>query len=327
MDDNRRDRNLSSRFHLQRINLRRFNVLLYVLDEAVPVEGSPLPRDSEEPLGPGVYAAFLEGKPYPGQLGGHFYRATFQEREMQARLDIPGLYVSDASEISDYEVPPDIMATALQRDRGVCCLTGRADFPTVVKWIIPPAVANQLYPCTEWDRQPFRTPENTLTLCSALVGPFQENILSVDFEDAARIVTFQDLPSDVPPLLTHLHQPAQAAARFWHRNLKWSLQVHFSGGDVCFEPQDPDPLDLMEELAEDEADLTEDKWHSGVGAEVLAEYMEQRMCLLSGFHSGSEGGPDEERGGSVSDEEEDDDGYLSVHSSDASSPVSASSFI
>jgi hypothetical protein len=130
--------------------------------------------------------------------------------------------------------------------------------------------------------------------------------------------------------LTHLHQPEQAAARFWHRNLKWSLQVHFSGGDVCsmcFEPQDPNPLDLMEELAEDEADLTEDKWHSGVGAEVLAEYMEQRMCLLSGSDSGSEGGSDEERRESVSDEEEDDDGYLSMHSSDASGPISDSSFI
>ena len=83
----------------------------------------------------------------------------------------------------------------------------------------------------------------------------------------------------------------------------------------------------MEELAEDEANLTEDKWHSGVGAEVLAEYMEQRMCLLSGSDSGSEGGSDEDRRGWVSDEEDDDDGYLSVHSSDASGPISDSSFI
>lgn len=48
---------------------------------------------------------------------------------------------------------------------------------------------------------------------------------------------------------------------------------------MSLEPQNPPPSVLMEELAEEDADLTDPKWHSAVGAEVLEEYMQQKMTL------------------------------------------------
>ncbi|KAJ6562561.1 hypothetical protein B0H19DRAFT_1260128 [Mycena capillaripes] len=188
------------------------------------------------------------------------------------------------------------MAAASLRDRGVCCFTGRKDLPTRVMWIIPPAVGDELYPRElEKNKEAFRTVDNALTLCTALAGAFNQNLLSVDVEDASRIVTFQELPS-APPLLSHLSSEP-GAGRFWHLNFKWTLQVHFVGGDVSFEPQDPSPEALMDELVEEEADLTNAKWHSGVGAEVLAEYMEQRMSVLQALStSGDEACSDDEAG-------------------------------
>ncbi|KAJ7247113.1 hypothetical protein B0H12DRAFT_1125260 [Mycena haematopus] len=35
----------------------------------------------------------------------------------------------------------------------------------------------------------------------------------------------------------------------------------------------------MDELVEDRADLQDAKWQSGVGAEVLAEFIRQTICL------------------------------------------------
>ena len=66
---------------------------------------------------------------------------------------------------------------------------------------------------------------------------------------------------------------------FWRLHFKWTLGAHFLGGDICYEKQDPSPEDLMDELAEDCADLNDPKWQSGVGAEVLAEFIQQQMCL------------------------------------------------
>jgi hypothetical protein len=44
----------------------------------------------------------------------------------------------------------------------------------------------------------------------------------------------------------------------------------------------------MEKLAEEYADFGDPKWHSGVGAEVLEEYMQQKMTLsrILGSESG-----------------------------------------
>jgi hypothetical protein len=146
-------------------------------------------------------------------------------------------------------------------------------------------------------KEDHKTVENAITLCTALIEPFTENMFSVDVEvrvapslcttwsevecqDNNRIVTFQNLPVQLyaPPLLSNLpsKQDQPASHKFWHMNLKWMLNVHFLGGDAEHEPH-PDPTDLMEELAEDLADPTDPKWHSGIGAEVWEEFLEQKM--------------------------------------------------
>lgn len=77
---------------------------------------------------------------------------------------------------------------------------------------------------------------------------------------------------------------------FWRLHFKWTLGVHFLGGDISFEEQDPHPQQLMDELADDCADLQDLKWRSGVGAEVLAEFLGQQMCLKrAGFDDDSDG--------------------------------------
>ena len=77
---------------------------------------------------------------------------------------------------------------------------------------------------------------------------------------------------------------------FWRLHFKWTLGVHFPGGDIYYEKQDTPPQDLMDELVDNCADLNDPKWQSGVGAEVLAEFIQQQMSLKwTGSDDGSDG--------------------------------------
>ncbi|KAJ7222767.1 hypothetical protein B0H12DRAFT_299420 [Mycena haematopus] len=131
----------------------------------------------------------------------------------------------------------------------------------------------------------YRTVDNAITVCSTLVEPFMENTFSIDVQDNSRIVPFVDLPTrapTAPPLPSHLPRPdhcGSPTAAFWHLHFKRTLSVHFNGGDVSLEPHDPSPQALMDELVEDCADLQDGKWQSGVGAEVLAEFMRQTISM------------------------------------------------
>ncbi|KAJ7814969.1 hypothetical protein B0H14DRAFT_2848988 [Mycena olivaceomarginata] len=295
IDDHYGDR---PNFQLRKINLKRLDLLRYVVDDTTPVDGPPLPRDSVELLGPGVYGPFLVDGPYMGQVGHRDRRATFQEREMQALHGDPGL-PAEPSVLLHNEMSQAIVAAASQRDQGVCCITGRADLPTRIIWVIPPYLGCELD--KQSDTLSFQTVENTITLCTALTGPFAENIFSVDVEDDSRIVTFQNL-SDAPPLLPRPRP--DTVARFWNLHFKWTLDVHFTGGDVSLEPPDPHPVLLMEELAEGDVDVTESKWQSGAGAEVLEEYMSMRQA------SGSVEFDGDDAAESTLASDEDDDGHL-----------------
>lgn len=127
----------------------------------------------------------------------------------------------------------------------------------------------------------------------------------VQRQDNDRIVTFVDLPQEVdpsePPLRLATHVPRLSASNmFWHLHFKWSLRVHFLGGDVSLEIQDPDPNDLMEELVEDHADLNDPKWHS-VGVEVWEEFLGQKLAAKYD----SEDDEDAEQAMSASEDDED----------------------
>ncbi|KAJ7738073.1 hypothetical protein DFH07DRAFT_841397 [Mycena maculata] len=292
IDDHYGDR---PNFELRKINLKRVDLLRYVVDDTTPVDGPPLPRDSVDPLLPGVYGPFLGDRPYMGQVGHRDRRSTFLEREMQAQNGVPGL-PAEPFVLLHNEMSQDIVDAATRRDQGVCCITGRA--ATRIVWVIPPYLGCEL------DQQSgtlsFQTVENTITLCTELTGPFAENIFSVDVEDDSRIVTFQSLPKALPLLP---RPRLGAVARFWNLHFKWTLDVHFTGGDVSLEPPDPHPVLLMEELAEGDVDLTEPKWQSGAGAEVLEEYMMRQASGSVEFDGDDAGAFDE-----------DDDGHLTPNS-------------
>ncbi|KAJ7920953.1 hypothetical protein B0H13DRAFT_1985914, partial [Mycena leptocephala] len=266
---------------LRRINLTRLDVLRYVVDTA---DGPFLPRDSTELLSPGVYGPFLDGQPYSGRVGNLFHRTTFQERERQALLECPGMPSQDHSINVHNEMPQVIIDAAIQRDGGVCCVTGRVDLPVSIIWVFPPSLAYEVpsfktMACTsdpvrgqsyqqrdsskEGLHELYRTVENAITLCTELTGPFTENMFSVDFEDNNRIVTFVDLPQE-----------------------------------------DPDPNDLMDELVEDRADLNDPKWHSGVGVEVWEEFLGQKLAAKQAMYD-SEDDEDAEQAMSASEDDED----------------------
>ncbi|KAJ7930254.1 hypothetical protein B0H13DRAFT_1962184 [Mycena leptocephala] len=304
IDDHYRDRNVN--FQLRRINLTRLNVLRYIVDTA---DGPFLPRDSTELLSPGVY----DGQPYSGRVGNLFHRTTFQERERQALLECPGMPSQDPSINVHNEMPQVIIDAAIQRDGGVCCVTGRADLPVSIIWVFPPSLAYESYQQRDSNKEGlhelYRTVENAITLCTELTGPFTENMFSVDFEDNNRIVTFVDLPQEAdpsgPPLRLATHLPRLSASKmFWHLHFKWSLRVHFLGGDVSLEVQDPDPNDLMDELVEDRADLNDPKWHSGVGGEVWEEFLGQTLAAKQAMYD-SEDDEDAEQAMSASEDDED----------------------
>ncbi|KAJ6605948.1 hypothetical protein B0H10DRAFT_586481 [Mycena sp. CBHHK59/15] len=177
---------------------------------------------------------------------------------------------------------PTVVDAATDRDRGVCCLTGRADLPARIIWAFPPTLAYESYIERDWTEdglhETYRTVDNAFTLRVALIEPFTQNMFSVDVKDHSRVVAFQDLPS-APPLPSHLPRPS-VSDFFWHLHFKRTLGIHILGGDPSTELENT-AYDLMDEFAEDVADLNEPKWHSGVGAEVLEEWLKQRFAQQS----------------------------------------------
>ncbi|KAF7366901.1 hypothetical protein MSAN_00948800 [Mycena sanguinolenta] len=277
IDDHHRDRNIN--FQLQKINLKRFDVLRYIVDSS---EGPLLPRDSEELLEPGVYGPFLDGQPYRGQVGDRYCLDTLRTFERGA-----GCLGEDTGVDLNHhnKMPQAIIDAVTQRDSGVCCVTGRADLPASIIWVFPPSMAYESYQVRDGSKQGlhevYRCLENAITLCDALVEPYMENMFSIDMEDSGRIITFVDLCMKIPsaPSLPS-HLPHHSASHmFWQLHFKLTLGVHFLGGDIEFEEHNPNPQELMDELVEEEANFQDSKWQSGVGAEVLAEFLDQRMCI------------------------------------------------
>ncbi|KAJ6629058.1 hypothetical protein B0H10DRAFT_2184471 [Mycena sp. CBHHK59/15] len=275
VDDHYRDPN--PQIQLRKVELTRFAVLRYL---ANPVLEEPLlPRTSQELLQPGAYAPFLNGEPYTGLTGNLFHRTTFQERE--DLFERQAVSHQEPSMNLHNEMPQVIIDAVTRRDQGVCCVTNRADLPTRIIWAFPPSLAYESYPDRDVDvkglHEAYKTVENAITLSEALIEPFAQNMFSVDVNEGRRsIITFQDIPG--PQTLPSQLPRDSVSDRFWHLNFKWALSVHFLGGDPSMD-WDQTASDLMEEIVEGGADLTEEKWCSPIGAEVVAEYMEDIFAL------------------------------------------------
>nr|GAT57960.1 predicted protein [Mycena chlorophos] len=119
-----------------------------------------------------------------------------------------------------------------------------------------------------------------VTISCALADDFKRNAISVDVDDAARIICFRNLSgaadSDKSQLQTHhstvLGRPSE---KFWREHFQYSLMVFFPTGSADFERDGYSPNALLEELLENNADLDSPKWRTQLGKEVLEVYMRQ----------------------------------------------------
>ncbi|KAJ6578960.1 hypothetical protein B0H10DRAFT_2236012 [Mycena sp. CBHHK59/15] len=173
---------------------------------------------------------------------------------------------------------PTVVDAATDRDRGVCCLTGRADLPARIIWAFPPTLAYESYIERDWTEdglhETYRTVDNAFTLRVALIEPFTQNMFSVDVKPSRRVPGPPECsPTPFPPPSTFRFRLLLASA------FQRTLGIHILGGDPSTELENT-AYDLMDEFAEDVADLNEPKWHSGVGAEVLEEWLKQRFVTM-----------------------------------------------
>ncbi|KAJ6608138.1 hypothetical protein B0H10DRAFT_2194575 [Mycena sp. CBHHK59/15] len=183
------------RDHNVKILLRKIHLTrLDVLRYRVDTVEEPLlSRESEDLLKPGTYGPFLDGKPYTGEVGDDSHQITFQK--MEASFESEALRCAE---------------------------------PSIT-------ILGKSYKVRDWQKKDlfdeYKTIDNVITFCSALVGPFTQNIFSIDVE---------------------VHN-------FWRLNFKWTLGVYFLGGDTSRDYRNTEPSDLMTELDEEYDDLNDPK--------------------------------------------------------------------
>lgn len=91
-------------------------------------------------------------------------------------------------------MPQAIIDSVCSRDKGVCCITGRSDLPIDIIWIFLPLSPTRKpegflprMPSSVLPNPPLRGGERVLqngrhaiTVCTGLIGPLAENVLSTD---------------------------------------------------------------------------------------------------------------------------------------------------
>ncbi|KAF7373683.1 hypothetical protein MSAN_00579300 [Mycena sanguinolenta] len=200
------------------------------------------PCNSPDPLPPGCYALFdANGDPYPYPFGYTAPRITFS-RTHRARD------VGDDDPRASYRmtspVPEELASQARERDRGLCCFTGRPS--ECITWVIPPLLSRWVtVPYPGWPLERCLSVDNVFTISSDLLGAYHDNRITADPQDGYRIVLFDDFPNT----LTHLGS-APSSGRFWHSSLSWTLAVRFPGCDARFDGVSANKArDLLEEFS------------------------------------------------------------------------------
>lgn len=102
-----------------------------------------------------ILTLVTDGKPYPDFIGNVHCGCTFREFEKEGgssgqekgehlnqyvRFRIWALNLA-TEQTKQNTFPQDIVDAVRRRDRGVCCVTGRADSPTTILWAFPPSMA------------------------------------------------------------------------------------------------------------------------------------------------------------------------------------------
>ncbi|KAF7332634.1 hypothetical protein MKEN_00146200 [Mycena kentingensis (nom. inval.)] len=258
------------------ISIGRTGVLSYCVDA---ITGPPIHRDSTEFFQPGVYGAFYaDGRGYSGVVGSTIPRISFRELDLVVAKEEREFPNSGYAAKND--IPDAIKGAVLNRDGGVCYLTGRSGSSEVV-WIFPPLVA--LHDPT-LSGENIYCADNAITICGSLVDTFYENAFAADPENDWRIVAVGSLPAGIPPILTRIiGLKLPRSSRFWQLNLRYTLQVHMDGGEANPDYSHVDPNTWMEELGEEKANLNDPKWQTGIGKEIMEEFLAQQISLAGSY--------------------------------------------
>ncbi|KAJ7871119.1 hypothetical protein B0H13DRAFT_2555641 [Mycena leptocephala] len=107
---------------------------------------------------------------------------------------------------------------ARQRDRGLCCFTGRPS--GCITWIIPPLLPMLLPSPSTFSREQCISVDNVFTISSDLLEAYHDNRITIDPQDGYRIVVFVEFPHLSVSLLDRLGSSpssgrAPACAEHW----------------------------------------------------------------------------------------------------------------
>ncbi|KAJ7121891.1 hypothetical protein C8R43DRAFT_1033305 [Mycena crocata] len=217
------------------------DVFVRLVDKIGP---ESFPCDSLDPLPPGCYALFdTNGDPYSYPFGSTRPRPTFI-------CTHPTWDVPDDDPRASYRMKssvPEVLASqARERDRGLCCFTGRPSECTT--WVIPPLLSWSV-PHPGFPLKRCLSADNVFTISSDLLSAYNDNLIAVDPQDGYHIIFFGHFPGT--PLLQRLGSPP-SSGRFWHSSLRWTLAVRFAGCDARFDGVSAGKArDLLEELSFD----------------------------------------------------------------------------
>ncbi|KAJ7019963.1 hypothetical protein C8F04DRAFT_1275672 [Mycena alexandri] len=222
--------------------------------------------DSSAPLPPGCYALFdPSGNPYEYPVGCTMPRPTFAITE--PTWDVPDNHQHAAYRMRK-PVPETLANEARQRDRGLCCFTGRpSDYIT---WIIPPLLSRAVAPST-FSREHCISIDNVFTISSDLLEAYHDNRITIDPQDGYRIVVFEEFP--YVSLLDRLDSPP-SSGRFWRASLCWTLAVRFAGCDAGFDGVSAlEARELLDELTWDQNMIPQGpEWSTSAGQEAIRTF-------------------------------------------------------
>ncbi|KAJ7806404.1 hypothetical protein B0H14DRAFT_2875662 [Mycena olivaceomarginata] len=161
-------------------------------------------------------------------------------------------------------IPDDIAKSARERDRGVCCFTGRPS--NCVSWVIPPLLCNAVSPPT-FSLEQCLCVDNVFTISSDLLQAYHANQIAVDPQDGYRLVVFGEFSAVT--FLTRLRS-MPTSGRFWHASLSWTLAVRVAGCDLGLQINSK-ASNLLEELTSDGVNMIPQgpDWATPAGQEAL----------------------------------------------------------
>ncbi|KAF8178627.1 hypothetical protein K438DRAFT_1268576 [Mycena galopus ATCC 62051] len=168
-------------------------------------------------------------------------------------------------------VPEQLANEARQRDRGLCCFTGRPS--DCITWIIPPLLSCAVTPPTTFSREQCVSVDNVFTIIPDLLEAYHENRITVDPQDGYHIVVFEDFPRI--SLLDCLSSPP-SSGRFWHASLSWTLAVCLAGCDAAFDGVSSlEARDLLDELLWDDTSTIPQgpRWSTCAGQEAIRTFL------------------------------------------------------